>query len=422
MGTSGIFIAYIHTLCRVIALLSRAAVLAAVAFMVGCSDGNKAQKQVVAPWGVVNDTAAGDGMFDLEQIVAGGEMIMATLSGPESYYDYRGRHLGLNFLLCQKFADKIGVSLRVEVCHDTTEMVRKLLAGEADVAAYWLSPADVRMGNDTVGMLSFCGPKLDGKCVRWVVAADNASLRKALDDWFRPAMVAQARREEAFLLSSRSIRRHVYAPMQDRKKGIISRYDGLFAKYSQKIRWDWRLLAAQCYQESTFDPNAKSWAGACGLMQIMPATASHLGLPLGEIFVPEANIEAATRYLGELESKFGDIADRGERTNFMLASYNGGYHHIRDAMRLATKHGKNPKSWSDVSRYVLLLSKPEYYRDPVVKYGYMRGSETVDYVARIRQRWQQYRGVKGLRGNASVLTPRKAGHRKAKFRLEADEG
>ena len=421
MVVSGIFIAYKHTLCRAVVLFALAAMPFAASMLAGCSDGNKAREQVVAPWGVVNDTVDGDAMFDLDQIVAGGEMIMATLSGPESYYDYRGRHLGLNFLLCQKFADKIGVGLRVEVCHDTTEMVRKLLAGEADVAAYWLTPADVRMGNDTVGMLSFCGPKLGGKGARWVVAAGNASLRKALDEWFRPSMVGQARREEAFLLSSRSIRRHVYAPMQDRKKGIISRYDGLFAKHSQKIRWDWRLLAAQCYQESTFDPNAKSWAGACGLMQIMPATASHLGLPLGEIFVPEANIEAATRYLGELERKFGDIADRGERINFMLASYNGGYHHIRDAMRLAAKHGKDSRVWSEVSRYVLLLSKPEYYRDPVVKYGYMRGSETVDYVARIRQRWQQYRGVKGLRGNASVLTPRKAGHRKRKFRLEPGE-
>ena len=245
-------------------------------------------------------------------------------------------------------------------------------------------------------------------------------LVKAIDEWFKPSMLADVEREEDFLLSSKSVSRRVYAPMQDRQKGIISRYDALFVKHSQRIRWDWRLLAAQCYQESTFDPNAKSWAGACGLMQIMPSTAAHLGLALSDIFTPEANIEAATRYLGELESKFRDIANRNERTNFVLASYNGGYHHIRDAMSLAAKNGSDPKSWSEVSRYVLLLSEPRYYRDPVVKHGYMRGFETVGYVSKIRQRWQQYGGVRSPHGSASGLTPRKARHSKKKFKLNPD--
>ena len=390
MGTSGIFIAYKHTLCRVIALLSRAAVLVAVAFMLGCSDGNKAQEQVVAPWGVVNDTAAGDGMFDLEQIVAGGEMIMATLSGPESYYDYRGRHLGINFLLCQKFADKIGVSLRVEVCHDTTEMVRKLLAGEADVAAYWLSPADVRMGNDTVGMLSFCGPKLDGKCVRWVVAADNASLRKALDDWFRPAMVAQARREEAFLLSSRSIRRHVYAPMQDRKKGIISRYDGLFAKYSQKIRWDWRLLAALIYQESKFKIGVSSSRGAIGLMQIKESVAKSYGIE--DIYDPEENIKAGTRHLLRLQRMYEKMgADSLNAPLIAIATYNCGEGRMEDIMNLAKSIGRNHLVWDTLATVIPLLQKRDYYMDTVVKLGKFKGTETLKYMEQINERYLYYK-------------------------------
>jgi membrane-bound lytic murein transglycosylase F len=195
------------------------------------------------------------------------------------------------------------------------------------------------------------------------------------------------RREENFLLSTRSITRHVYSPMLNRSGGVISHYDNHFQRYAPLARWDWRLLAAQCYQESTFDPEAGSWAGARGLMQIMPSTAAHLGLSMDEIHDPEKNIAAAAKYIQELNGHFQDVPG-SERVKYVLASYNGGYFHIRDAMALARKHGRNAYSWNDVSEFVLKLSDPAYYRDPVVRYGYMRGSETADYVGRIMDRWR----------------------------------
>ena len=181
-------------------------------------------------------------------------------------------------------------------------------------------------------------------------------------------------------------------------------------------------MAAQCYQESTFDPQAHSWAGACGLMQIMPGTADHLGLPRGSIYDPEQNIAAAAKYLGELDQNFKDIPERAERTKFVLAAYNGGHFHIRDAMALARKHGKNAQHWREVEPYVLGLSKPEYYNDPVVKHGYMRGAETVDYVRKIHERWNGYRGVKTIRSSVTVNgTPQKAKReRKKKYQIEAN--
>lgn len=81
---------------------------------------------------------------------------------------------------------------------------------------------------------------------------------------------------------------------------------------------------------------------------------------------------------------------------FALASYNGGYFHIRDAMALARKHGQNPHNWGVIRDYILRLSQPAYYTDPVVKYGYMRGTETVNYVDRIRARWGEYSGGSGF--------------------------
>ena len=378
------------------------------------SSCNRHPKVETTPWGTVvgEDSAYAEG-FSLADIQTNGELIVLTLSGPDTYYEYHGRGMGLHFLLAERFAQKIGVLLRMEVCKDTAEMVRRLNAGEGDVMACMMRKGTG--GTVCAGVRDSSGTK------GWAVSARNKDLASALDSWFRLSMVSEVSREERFALSGKGVRRKVYSPMLNRKGGVISRYDNLFRQYAPLARWDWRLIAAQCYQESTFDPQARSWAGACGLMQIMPKTAEYLGLPMGDIFNPEKNIEAACRYLAELNGKLSDVRDRQERVNFVLASYNGGILHIRDAMALAEKNGKNKHRWADVSQYVLGLAKPQYYNDPVVKYGYMRGSETVDYVQRINARYDEYRGVaRGTGGftpfGGGSQSPRKS-ERKNRFEV-----
>ena len=354
----------------------------------------------MTPWGEITDSIPADDSFDLDDIQRNGELIALTLTGPETYYDYRGRHLGAQYLLAQRFADKLGVSLRMEVCRDTAEMLKRLAEGEADLICYPMTK----------------------KGSGWKVGDDKDDLKQELTEWYKPSLLAEVKKEEDFLLSSRSVQRRVFAPMLNRAGGVISHYDGYFQRYAATIRWDWRLLAAQCYQESTFDPQARSWAGACGLMQIMPGTADHLGLARSQIFEPEQNIAAAVRYLAELERSFSDIRERSERTKFVLAAYNGGHFHIRDAMALARKNGRSGTMWREVEPYVLGLSRPEYYNDPVVKNGYMRGSETVDYVRRIHDRWNGYRGIKTIRSTTAPSgIPQKAKReRKKKYQIEAN--
>jgi len=347
------------------------------------------QGPVIAPWGAVTDTIPADGTFSLRDIMANGELIFLTISGPETYYDYHGRGMGIQYLVAEKFAQHLGVGLRVEVCKDSAEVVSKLKSGGGDVMAL-LPPDSLR--------------------------ANEKSLEEELRKWYRPEMIAEARKEEKRLFTVAKVKRRVYSPYLNRSSGIISKYDALFQKYAPVARWDWRLMAAQCYQESCFDPQARSWAGARGLMQIMPKTAAHLGLPMEQIHEPEANISAAARYLQQLMQTFGDIPNVHERQNFVLAAYNGGAGHVRDAMALARKHGADTRTWGSVSRYLALLSNPEYYRDPVVKNGYMRSSETIDYVERIRSRYSQYGGVpmgRSYSGGASPVMPRKA---KRKYR------
>ena len=375
--------------------MSKYSLLLLFGLLFAASCREKKPEPVTTPWGtVLQDTVEFSEDFDLKQIQSAGELIMATVSGPQTCYDYHGQQLGLQYLLCLRLASRLGVSLRVELCKDSAEIAEKLASGDIDIAA-WKTP----------GILE--------------VNKDKPLLYNELKSWYSDSVLAQVKKDESYILSSRGIRRRVFSPMLDKHGGIISHYDNYFIQYSRTIRWDWRLLAAQCYQESTFDPMATSWAGARGLMQIMPGTADHLGLARGDMYDPEKNIEAAVRLLGELERAFSDIPGRQERTKFVLASYNGGSFHIRDAMALAQKNGRDPRRWADVEPYVLKLSQPEYYNDPVVKHGYMRGSETVDYVQKIHQRWKGYQGIKTIRaGFHQSNTPQKAKHeRKKKYQV-----
>jgi membrane-bound lytic murein transglycosylase F len=172
--------------------------------------------------------------------------------------------------------------------------------------------------------------------------------------------------------------------------GRLSPYDDLLRSQAGQLGWDWRLLASQTYQESRFDPDAESWAGAGGLLQLMPATAKQF--QVANRFDPEDNVGGAVRFLDWLLDYWEDkIADPDQRLRFVLASYNAGHGHLLDARRLAEKHGDDPDVWDDVAYWLIQLSKQRYYTDPVVKYGFCRGLEPVTYVERILDRWAHYR-------------------------------
>ena len=135
-----------------------------------------------------------------------------------------------------------------------------------------------------------------------------------------------------------------------------------------------------------------SWAGARGLMQLMPATARNLGVPPGKEADPEESIKAGVKYIERLQKTFSKVKDEEERVKFVLAAYNAGVGHVTDAMALAEKYGKNPYRWDhQVDHYLLLKSNEEYYQDPVCKNGYFRGIETYNFVRSVLERAALYR-------------------------------
>ena len=170
--------------------------------------------------------------------------------------------------------------------------------------------------------------------------------------------------------------------------GSISPFDKYVKKYADEFNFDWRLVVAQMFQESTFNPKAKSWVGARGLMQVMPNTGKQVGEK--NLFDPETSVRAGLKYLEWLHRKFEDKGISPENMMwFTLASYNAGLGHVYDAQDLAEAKGWNRKVWFEhVEKAMLLLSEKKYYEK--ARYGYARGQEPFDYVRKIQARFRTY--------------------------------
>ncbi len=326
--------------------------------------------------------ASGDvALYDLPEIQNAGTLIGITLNGPDTYYEYHGQGMGTQFLLAEDFARHIGAKLQMETAADTAALLAKLADGEVDFIA-------LEMG--------------EGK--KWQTRDNTPLLAQSIAEWWNPARKNSLPSPTS---GTNGVKRKMRPVMRDRARGVISAYDDQLIKGAESVGWDWRLLAAQCYQESGFDPQAESWMGAKGLMQIMPATAREMGVQPHQLTDPAVNIHTGARYLKKLIRTFSDIQDPHERTLFVLAAYNGGALHIRDAMALTRKYGGNDHRWQEVSAYILKLSQPQYYKDSVVSNGYMRGTETEAYVRQITERWQQYKSHARPHSRGSIPKPAK---------------
>jgi membrane-bound lytic murein transglycosylase F len=164
-----------------------------------------------------------------------------------------------------------------------------------------------------------------------------------------------------------------------RLKTRLPRYRDIIKEAAKKHGFDWRLITAMVYQESHFDPDARSHTGVEGIMQLTQVTAEEMGVE-DRLDVSQA-IHGGVRYLKKLYKQFEE-AREPDRTLIALAGYNVGSGHVRDAQKLAAEMGMNPNSWSALEQVLPLLRYPKFYRK--TKHGYCRGTEPVRYVKRIR--------------------------------------
>ena len=217
----------------------------------------------------------------------------------------------------------------------------------------------------------------------------NPELRQALDEFIRRIYKSEFYNVtyNKYFKSRRSVQRLARGRVVDALNGKISPYDKLVRKYANRYGFDWRLVTAQMYQESKFNPKAKSHVGARGLMQLMPRTAKSMGVK--NISDPASSIQGGVKYLDWLRDRFDADLPISERIWFTLAAYNAGVGHVQDARRLAGQIGLDPDRWfGHTEEAMLLLAKKEYAKK--ARYGYVNGWEPVNYVRDIRQRFEAY--------------------------------
>jgi membrane-bound lytic murein transglycosylase F len=230
--------------------------------------------------------------------------------------------------------------------------------------------------------------------IAWAVRKGSGEWKEYLDDWIIQFKQTKEYRDiyYRYFVNPRLASRF-NSDYHSTSGGGISIYDPLVKELAVKHGWDWRLISAIMYHESRFDPEAESWGGAYGLMQLMPATAEALGV--ADITNPRQNIEGGILLLNWLNDQLlTSLPDSAERVKFVLASYNIGLGHVKDAQRLANKYGKNSHVWENqVDYYMKYKSADRYITDPAVKWGYARGEEAYNFVNRVIANYEHYRNL-----------------------------
>lgn len=160
----------------------------------------------------------------------------------------------------------------------------------------------------------------------------------------------------------------------------LPRYKRLFQQAEEETGVPADLLAALSYQESHWDPEARSPTGVRGLMMLTRATAESLGVT--DRLDPRQSIEAGARYLADRHRRLSEDIAEPDRMFLALASYNIGRGHLLDARQMARDMDRNPDSWSVMREVLPLKADQRYY--PSTRFGYARGYEPVHYVQRIR--------------------------------------
>ncbi len=299
-------------------------------------------------------------------------------------------------LILKNLVSETGIEIKIEYApgeYATEQLIDMVSSGEIDFTLCDENKAIIF--NAYYNNIDISTPMSLNQPIAWAMNKSDTLLQSMVNDWIdkrKGSLEFNLITSRYFELTKR-VERLVSREYVNIKEGNISRYDDIIKKYASNLNWDWRLLTAQIYKESKFDPKTRSWRGAVGLMQLMPRTAKSYGIQPSELVKPDKNIMAGTKHLAFLEEEWKTMLDDSlEIIKFTLGSYNVGKGHVEDAIRLAEKYGLATNKWDEnVAQMLLNKSIPKYYKDPVVKYGYCRGREPVNYVETILQDYDLYK-------------------------------
>jgi len=220
------------------------------------------------------------------------------------------------------------------------------------------------------------------KSLGWILREGDASVERSLYEWLnayeRSGKMAELR--DSYYTFLNIFDYYNTKVFYKRLKNRLPKYEKYFKEAGEKYNIPWTLLAAISYQESHWNPRAKSYTGVRGMMMLTLATAKQMGVK--NRMNAKESIFGGAKYLNSIEKRFPPEIKGLNRWFFTLAAYNVGMGHVHDAQVLARKLNKNPYSWSEMKKVLPLLSQKKYYKH--LKYGYARGSEPVRYIKSIQ--------------------------------------
>ncbi|MGD8742158.1 MAG: membrane-bound lytic murein transglycosylase MltF [Granulosicoccaceae bacterium] len=412
----------------------------------------------------------------LDRVKKSGVLVVATRNSPTTYYEGPDGPAGFEYDLARRFADELGVELKILTPSNLSDILALVNRGEVDFAAAGLTVTEprqhwvrftppyqeitqqlvYRMGDglkprgvaDLVGRhvevvadsshaeqleaLQAAYPELEWvenpelesdelldlvweQVIDYTIADSN---EYALSRRFYPELNVAFDISEPQQLAwafSRQSDNSLYQVasafitrmkengdlkiLEERYYGHVERFDYVgtrtymrhilqrlpefrddFERAAEENNIDWRLLAAIGYQESHWNPKARSPTGVRGLMMLTTNTAEYIGI--SDRLDPQQSIEGGGKYVSMMIDKIPPDIPEPDRTWMGLAAYNVGYGHLEDARVITEIRGGDPDSWKDVKKNLPLLSRKKWYQK--TRHGYARGREPLKYVENIR--------------------------------------
>lgn len=384
--------------------------------------------------------------IDFEEIQKRGTLRMITRYSPTSYFLLGGKDRGFEFELVSRFARKNGLKVEVVLIDSHEDPIHFLESGKGDLIAdrftineklldhvtfstpynfinytYNISEATTENSSE---LKSLPGEKIHSKYYQYQATANYLGEKSTKMKVTKIDSIAWVTRKNAPVLKQKMdkfIGEHIQVRKSDRRilrsaylnnlhnqyfekdqfksryhdraydaiyTGNLTPYDEMVRSIAEEAGVDWKLVIAVMAQESAFDPKAESLAGALGLMQIIPRFSRVADKK--ELYDPETNIREGVRYLKKHLGREAHL-DSLNRHSMALAAYNVGMGNIADARELAVRLGKNPDHWPNIANALLKLMNQEYYQH--ARYGYKKGTETVNYVEDVLNRYSRYQAI-----------------------------
>ena len=309
----------------------------------------------------------------------------------------------------QNLIGESGVNINIALLDDDVDVEEMIEKVDAGIIGYTVVDENIsNLYRHLYPNLHFDTPLSLRQSIGWATRAESDTLQQLLSDW-----IIQHRNSAKFAVIYRKYFHPTRSKLRDMQSsynlsrgGSISPYDSYFQSAAEHFQLDWKLLAALSFQESKFNAEARSAFGAVGLMQLLPNTAARFGTEESLLLNPEMNIRAGAGFLKYLVDFWEERTnDSSEAIKFALASYNAGLGHVQDAVRLAAFFELDTLTWNDNVEFMLRKkTSPKYYKHPVVRHGYCRGYEPVQYVTNVLGFHRQYVMVAQPQG-ANVAGP-----------------